>query len=171
MQFRLAKGGKEKRKKISVEIIDHHNETLIELRKLKQEDLLEYWDGDKRKKMMEKWKNIISKIKFQVFEVADHVQIWSYAKTISNDFADIMISRNYPCDKYHPCKKCAEKKTSNESLINHFQTQQDKEDILQAKPSTSGVKKPYSFKRSKVNFTMEDLENSSGEEDKYSMYL
>ena len=67
--------------------------------------MLEYWDGDARKNMIEKWKNIISKIEFQVYEVADHVQPWNYAKTISNDFANIMISRNYPCDKYNPCKK------------------------------------------------------------------
>ena len=41
-------------------------------------------------------------------------------------------------------------------------------------PSSSGVKKPYTFKRSKVNFTMEDLEESNEDDDDYdpiSMYL
>ena len=55
-------------------------------------------------------------------------------------------------------------KIKSESKIN---------DKLENVPSTSAVNKPYTFKRSKVNFTMEDLENSS-EDDEFvpsSMYL
>ena len=81
---------------------------------------------------------------------------------------DLSVPKDEACDKNEKCKKCSNKVTSNDISM-----QQKKENIADSMPSTSGISKPYTFRRSKVNFTIEDLENSS-EDDEFlpmSMYL
>ena len=73
MQFHHAEGGREKWKRIYGKIDDYYNETLIKIQNCVNE--FEYLN-DIEKAMKENWKNIISKIKSQVYEVADHVQVW-----------------------------------------------------------------------------------------------
>ena len=103
-----------------------------------------------------------------IYEVADHVEPYWYAQTRGFD-STILVSKKEPCNETAKCKKCLNKKESTDVAV----TQLSPEKNSDPRPSTSGVKKPYTFARSRINLTIEDLENSSEDEDfdPISMYL
>ena len=168
-QFYCSEGGSEFFNEMKNEVEKHYKWAENEIQSILTEDtVFQRWkdfNSDGRKLFYEKWKKMIFKINTKVLELADHVQTWWYGKI--NGFPDISIPMEESCNENDPCRKCVNKKPCVES--------QQYQDVSNSTPSTSGVKKLYSFSRSKVNFTMEDLENSSGEDDDdynpVSMYL
>ena len=77
----------------------------------------------------------------------------------------LQVIKDTPCDEKSLCKKCVAKKPSSEIPSKDSGKKQNHQEMLANPiPSTSGIQKPYTFARSKINFTMDDLEDSGGED-------
>lgn len=153
-----------------------------------QEGSLEKLKNLMSKGVHEKWMTSISKIELAVCEMAEHVEMWeldSVNNHISWDLRFVMIPKNEPCEKRYPCKNCLDvnpvqrgKRDATPyyptpaSLKNNLLFEETQKTIVDQFTSGSKIEKPYVFIRSKVDFTMEDLENvTEEEEDDFSPHL
>ena len=119
----------------------------------------------------EEWKKMTSKVESFFYQLADHVDEYGLNQRIlgkllgpKSEMTEWRVhkwSNSIPCNEENKCKKCLECPISNINTSNN------------AKPKSSDdptikILKPYSYARSKVNFTMQDIDDPS-DQDNYEI--
>ena len=82
-------------------------------------------------------------------DAAEHLESYNNYFGASQSFGSLQIPKTNPCNEKDLCKKCRDKIASKGKA----QLNQTKEKTEKESCSLSDIQKPYSFSRTKIDFT------------------
>ena len=119
-----------------------------------------------------KWESVVGVAESAIVKFSDEIEIQNYYGSDGLKRPKVKSCR----DKKGKCIECLEKnalreeadKKKGEVPLGHYDPLDMANLSEDSDNSPTKIQKPYSFTRGKINFTLEDLENSSGADDDYS---
>ena len=135
-------------------------------------DHLEQFYKERDNSHWKKWESVVEVAESAIVKFSDEIEIQNYYGSDGLKRPKVKSCR----DRKEKCIECLEKnalreeadKKKGEVPLGHY----DPLDMANLSEdfdnSPTKIQKPYSFTRGKINFTLEDLENSSGADDDYS---
>ena len=119
-------------------------------------------------KLMEnEWTKVVKEAEAKFIDAAEHLESYNNYFGASQSFGSLQMPKINPCDEKDLCNVCLDKTTSKGKAKAQLNTTKEKKTEKDS-CSLPDIQKPYSFSRTKINFTLEDLENSRDEDDDYS---
>ena len=120
---------------------------------------------DDKPLIKEEWMETVSRIELFFYELAEHVGEYcvEFKKLLApiSERSEWKVNRNsfsVPCNEKNKCKKCVESQIPTGALAN-------KTKLKTSDEAGCLTQKPYNYERTKINFTLDDLENSSEDDD------